>query len=87
MFQRASNTGVHFLLARVKFVPTFSLFCRKSELCRNFALFGGIFFVHFGTLCYFFAFFSAHFGTLCYFLAFFLHYLGLFGLLSCYVVN
>ena len=42
MFQRASNAGVHFFLARVKFVPNFTLFYRKSELCRDFALLGGI---------------------------------------------
>ena len=40
MFQRASNAGVNFFLARVKFVPNFTLFCHKSELCRDFALFG-----------------------------------------------
>ena len=37
MFQHA---GLIFFLARVKFVPNFTLFCRKSELCRDFALFG-----------------------------------------------
>ena len=41
MFPRASNAGVNFLLARVKFVPNFTLFCRKSELCHDFALLGG----------------------------------------------
>ena len=40
MFQRASNAGVKFFLARVKFVSNFTLFCRKSELSRNFVLFG-----------------------------------------------
>ena len=39
-FQRASNAGAFFFLARVKFVPNFTLFCRKSELGCNFALFG-----------------------------------------------
>ena len=42
MFQRASNAGVNFFLARVKCVPNFTLFCCNSELCRNFALFGVI---------------------------------------------
>ena len=40
MFQRASNAGLHFFLARVKFVPNFTLFCCKNELCCDFALFG-----------------------------------------------
>ena len=44
----------------------------ESELCRNFALFGGIFFAHFKTLCYFLAF---------------LHNFGLLGLLRCFVAN
>ena len=38
-FQRASNAGVNFFLARVKWVPNFTLFCCKSELCCDFALF------------------------------------------------
>ena len=41
-FQRASNAGVNFFLARVKCVPNFTLFCCKSELCRDFAVFGVI---------------------------------------------
>ena len=41
-FQRASNAGVNFFLAGVKCVPNFTLFCCKSELCRDFALFGVI---------------------------------------------
>ena len=40
-FQRASNAGVNFFLARVKCVPSFTLFCCKSELFCNFALLGG----------------------------------------------
>ena len=38
-FQRASNAGVNFFLAQVKCVPNFTLFCCKSELCCDFALF------------------------------------------------
>ena len=41
-FQRASNADVNFFLARVKCVPNLTLFCCKSELCRDFALFGVI---------------------------------------------
>ena len=41
-FQRASNAGVNCFLPRVKCVPNFTLFCCKSELCCNFALFGVI---------------------------------------------
>ena len=40
MFQRASYAGVNFSLVQVKCVPNFTLFCCKSELCRDFALFG-----------------------------------------------
>ena len=78
MFQCASNAGVNFFLARVKFVPNFTLFCCKSELCRDFAFLGGIFFCTFGTLCYFFCIFFAHFATLCYFLAFLFSLFGSF---------
>ena len=52
MYERANNVRVKCFLARVKFYPNFTLFCRKSELCRNFSLFVA-FLVHFGTLCYF----------------------------------
>ena len=38
-FQRASNDGVNFFLAHVKYVPNFMLLCCKTELCRDFALF------------------------------------------------
>ena len=86
MFQRASNAGVNFFLARVIFVPNLTLFCRKSELCHDFALLGGIF-EHILELYVTFLHFFAYFETLCYFLAFILHYLGLFGLLRCFVVN
>ena len=41
-FQHASNAGVNFFLAQVKCGPNFTLFCRKSDLCRDFALFGVI---------------------------------------------
>ena len=41
-YKRASNACVNFFLGRVKYVPNFTLFCRKSELCRNFALLGVI---------------------------------------------
>ena len=41
-FQRASNAGSNFFLVRVKCVPNFTLSCRKSELCCNFAPFGVI---------------------------------------------
>ena len=49
-------------LAWVKFYQNFTLFCRKSELCPNFVLFGGIFWhilelnfsfwLFFCTICY-----------------------------------
>ena len=38
-FQRGSNAGVNFFLAQVKCGPNFTLFCCKSELCRDFTLF------------------------------------------------
>ena len=41
-YKRTNNVCVNFFLARVKSVPNFTLFCRKSELCRDFALFGVI---------------------------------------------
>ena len=39
-YERANNVCVKCFLARVKFEPNFTLFCRKRELCRDFALFG-----------------------------------------------
>ena len=55
-FKRASNACVNFFLARVKSVPNFTVFCCKSEGCRNFAFF-----------LYFFAgilwIFTARYGT------------------------
>ena len=41
-FQRASNAGVNFFLARVKCVQSCTRFCCKSELCRDFVFFGVI---------------------------------------------
>ena len=38
-YEHASNAGINFFLAWVKSVPNSKLFCRKNELCRNFALF------------------------------------------------
>ena len=42
-YERVNNVRVKCFLAGVKFDPNCTLFCRKSELCRDFALFGGIF--------------------------------------------
>ena len=36
-YERASNAHVNFFLAHVKSVPNFTLFCRKNELCCDFA--------------------------------------------------
>ena len=72
MFQCSSNAGVNFLQALVTFVPNFTLFCRKSELCHDFAFFGSIFW-HSLEICVTFWVFS--------------HYLGLFGILRCFVAN
>ena len=38
-YKRESNTCLNLFLAWVKSVPNCKLFCRKSRLCRNFALF------------------------------------------------
>ena len=65
-YEHANNVRVKYLLAWVKFEPNFTLFCRKRELCRNFLLFGGIFwhilkfmllFGFFGTIWVFWALF------------------------------
>ena len=37
-YEHASNACVNFFLSRVKSVPNFTLFCRKNEVFRNFAL-------------------------------------------------
>ena len=42
MYKRANNACVNFFLAWVKYVPNCRLFCRKSELCCDFTLFGVI---------------------------------------------
>ena len=39
-YKRASNACVIFFFALVKSVPSLKLFCRQSELCHGFALFG-----------------------------------------------
>ena len=36
-YERASNACVKNFLAWIKSVPNFTMFCRKNELCRNFA--------------------------------------------------
>ena len=54
----------------VKIWAQFYAVCRKSDLCRNFAHFGVIFWQILENWCYF--------------LEFFLHYFGLLGLLRCY---
>ena len=41
-YERASNACVDFFIVWVKSVTKSTLFCRKSELCRDFALFGVI---------------------------------------------
>ena len=50
-YQHGNNVGVIFVLARVKSVPNFTLFCCENELCRNFAIFVVIF-----CCCHFIAF-------------------------------
>ena len=42
-YERANNVRVKCFLSRVKFNPNFTLFCRKSELCRDFDFFRVIF--------------------------------------------
>ena len=42
-YERANNVCVKCLLAWVKFEPISTLVCCKSELCRDFGLFGVIF--------------------------------------------
>ena len=42
-YKRAINACVKNFLARVKYVRNFTLFCRESELCCDFALLGVIF--------------------------------------------
>ena len=69
-YERANNVHVKCFLSRVKFEPNFTLFCRKSELCRDFAHLGVIF-QHFLEIDVTFWYF-------------FVHYLGLLGLLRCY---
>ena len=73
-YERADNVCVKCLLAGVKFEPNVTLFCRKSELCRNFALFGVIF------LKITFWMFMSLFGI-------FFHYLGLLGFLQYFIAN
>ena len=41
-YKRASYACVNFFLGFVKYVPNFTLFCCKSELCRDFSFFLGI---------------------------------------------
>ena len=43
MYKRASNTCVNFVIVLVKSVTNSTFFCHKSELFRDFALFGVIF--------------------------------------------
>ena len=43
MYKRTKNVCVNFVLARVKSVQNFTLFCRESKEYRDFALFGAIF--------------------------------------------
>ena len=40
MYERVNNVCVNFFVALVKSVPSFTLFCRESEQCHNFALLG-----------------------------------------------
>ena len=40
-YERASNTQVNFFIVLLKSVTNSMLFCSKSELCCNFAFFGG----------------------------------------------
>ena len=37
-YERASNACVNFVLAWMKSVQNFTLFCCENELCRDFAL-------------------------------------------------
>ena len=62
-YERANNVRVKYFLAGVKFEPNCTLFCRKSELCRDFTLFGVFFLAHFRTLCYFLDFFFSLFRS------------------------
>ena len=62
-YERANNVHVKCFLSRVKFGPNFTLFCRKSELCRDFAHLGVFFLALFGNWCYFLVFFCALFGS------------------------
>ena len=76
-YERASNACVNFFLVRVKYVPNFTVFCRESEKCCNFAL---LFFWAFMTI----------YGTLGYYVALLWHFMalvGAFGLLHCFVEN
>ena len=43
MYECANNVSVKIFLLWVKILPNFMLFCCKSELCCDFALFGCIF--------------------------------------------
>ena len=42
MYKRASDACINFLLAWLKYVPNFTLFCRERELCYDFARLGVI---------------------------------------------
>ena len=42
MYKCANNVRVKCFQSWFKFEPNFMLFCRKSKLCRDFALFGVI---------------------------------------------
>ena len=42
-YKRAINNGVKKILSRVKSLQNCTLFCRESESCRDFMLFGGTF--------------------------------------------
>ena len=73
-YQRANNVGVKKILSGVKSLPNLRCFVGKVN---NDAI-----------SCFLVAFFSSsRFASFCYFLAFFLHYLGLLGLLCCFVTN
>ena len=71
-YKRAGNACVIFFLARVKSVPNFTVFCWKSEECRNYAL-----------LSSYFGKFVTIYGALWYFLALLWHFMAL---LACYTV-
>ena len=43
-YERASNAHVNFIIVWIKSVTDSTLFCRESELCCDFALFGVIIF-------------------------------------------